>query len=148
MLNVSTFLQRGQTYTISLQPSFFTPLDFSSFDSLTASVQGVNTMNGAYFHAGESGFLSNQVNCTFTYIGDGSDTVANLYQQIVDAMGSTFGSYSFVGATMDSSGVPETGGAKLPSLPSSSGLWAIALIALLAVFVLSGGATAIRSALA
>jgi hypothetical protein len=148
MLDVNTFLIRGTQYTLALKPSFLSALDFESYDSLTSKVAGLSNLSGAYFHAGTSGLMSNEVDCTFTYSGDGSDVVANIYQQVTDAIDGTFGNYDFVGMTQGAAGTDETGGTPLPTLPSSSYLWAFAALAIIALFVYTGGATATRRALA
>lgn len=146
-LDISTFLKRGQQYTFSFTPSFFSTLDFDSFATLTGKLQTVAGMSQVYVHTGDNQAFSNTVNVTFVYAGDGSDVVANLASTIMERMSGFFGSYNFIGATSDGTGVPEKGGAELPDIiPSTTAIVAIVVGLAIVAFLASGGAGLIRRA--
>lgn len=157
IVDLSTFLSPGTVYTMSFSASILSYISGSAFD--TAAMDGaLATISGiSQAQAWQPNHFSSQVNVTFTYTGDGSDVVANLYQTIVQALeDSTSGTFDYVGTVINPGGeVPGTQPnalgsqpIKVPALDLSSSLWAIALIGLLVVFVYSGGATATRAALA
>jgi hypothetical protein len=158
-LDVSTFLTPGADYTFSFSPSLGSVLDsaFSSdLSSLFSPLQFVSRISSATVK--QAAGLSLQLNVSFVYIGDGSDTVANAIQWILDAWASSqlFGTYDFVGAAGGSAPIA-TGGSDLvtsgitsglaPLLPSSSGLWAIVGILLIVAFLMSGGSAFLKRVL-
>lgn len=133
-LDVSDFLSPGGRYTITVnEPTLATG---TNIDTILGSLQGISTMSHVVLARNGWDF-----DVTFTYTGDGTDVVANLFQQIADRLDSWYGSWSYVGAYRGAVGAG-TGTKTNISIPafSSSGLWAIAIIVLLIVFVMSGGA--------
>lgn len=164
-LNMNENLVHGQQYTFS----------FLSGVGIAAQVGGViadGPTLTAQFQADLSGFMSGitvkvasdleqqflsdtQVDVTFIYTQAGADTVSSLSDLLMASLyqGESFYSSvltnypSFVGAYGGSQGAVKNG-LGIPSLPSTSSLWAIAVLALLGVFVFSGGASATRAALA
>lgn len=103
-------------------------------------------------------FLSDtQLDVTFVYTQAGADTVASISEMMLGSIYLSESSYAqaltnaptFIGAYTGSFGTDSTPfGLPDLSVPSASSLWAIAILALLGVFVFSGGATATRAALA
>jgi hypothetical protein len=158
-LDISSFLQQGSQYTFSLTPSglisnFYRP---SSDDVLTA-LQGVPGLDALAVVVQPASFFSlgaDQFNVTFVYSGDGSDTVASMAGQLIDALSGLSTSFSFVsayggpaGAPADTSGLTQAANSLSNVVPSTGSLWAIALIGLIVIFLLSGGAQIVRRAAA
>lgn len=153
MLDLSTFLVPGHRYTFSFSPSTWTYISGEAFDvdGMDSALSTVANISGA--SAWSPAKLSGHVNVTFTYTGDGADVVAVIWQNIADAFENGFGgTFDYVGAEEGTTGA----GTVTPTIPlpdvsglfSSSGLWAIVVIAALGVFVFSGGAAATRRVLA
>jgi hypothetical protein len=132
-LDQSDFLVSGERYTITVnEPTLATG---TSIDTILAELQGIPTMS--HISLSRVGW---NFDVTFTYTGDGSDVVANLFAQIVDRLDTWYGTWNYVAAYHGGTGAA-TGTKITPSIPalSTSGLWAIAIIAIVLVFVLSGG---------
>jgi hypothetical protein len=159
-LDVSSFLTSGADYTFSFSPSVGSILDsaFSSdLSSLFSPLQFVSRISNVTVKQAPG--LSLQLNVSFVYTGDGSDTVANAIQWILDAWASTqlFGTYDFVGATGGPAPIATGGSDALTSgissaissvIPtSSSGLWAIVLILVIVAFLMSGGSAFLKRVL-
>lgn len=148
MLDVSTFLERGQKYTMSLSASTWTYLTAGAFNvqGMDSALSGISNISQA--SAWSPAKLSSQVNVTFVYVGDGADVVAGIFQEIADAFESGFGgTFDYVGMEQGTVGA----GVETPQLPdltnllpSTSGLWAVAVIAALGIFLFSGGAGVVR----
>lgn len=149
-IDVSQFLQPGQTYTFTFEPvGVLSDLEHPDLGILNSSVQSIANVNGASV---SSVAVPKQVggtdwyNVTFQYGGDGSDVGAVLAQAILDAFNSnTWVSWSFVGANSGGAGMQQQNQGTnpdwhpLPSLPSSSSLWAIFLIVIIGAFLFYGG---------
>jgi hypothetical protein len=123
----------------------------AAVQSLNIPVSGISVkLSGGTF-----GLFANQFDFTFTYIGDGSDVVANIVGPINDALnaiqiGTTF---DYVGATSSSSGISTEGQAgnagvvDLASVGISNTTLILVVIGLaLTVFLVSGGAGVVRRA--
>jgi CheY-like chemotaxis protein len=152
-LDINEFLVRGQQYTMSFSASALNYITAGAFDlsALDAALQGMSGLSGTQVIS--SGWFSAQVNVVFTYDGDGTDMVAQIVQDILTAFtNATVGSWTYVGTLSSSlktgdavAGVGkqtagEIGAAVSGVLPNlSSGLWAVVVIALIAVFIFSGG---------
>jgi hypothetical protein len=151
-VEISTFLNRGQQYTFSFAQGGLNPIRKGAAD-VTEALQylsGVSQLSVALV-GGVMGLFANQYDVTFTYVGDGSDTVANLVQNMLDALDSTFYTFDFLGANSGGGGVTPNDAAATNTNDLASGfgltsssLWAIAIVALAVVFVMSGGASASR----
>jgi hypothetical protein len=166
IVNLNDFLVRGTAYTMSLKEGgVLGDIVGTSIDTATAALQGVaNVSNIRVSQAWTSFFV---FDISFTYTGDGSDVAAGIYQAFADALSGMGYSWDYITTTgPDSSSnqgiAPEAGSGDVVQLagiqnaigdaassltkfvPSGSSLWAIAAIGLLAVFLLSGGAPAVR----
>lgn len=148
--NIEDFLNRGQVYTMSLlEGGIFGDVVGQGIDSATSALQTVSGVSGLKV---SQSFLSIYTfDITFTYTGDGADTVAAMYQNFADALGHWGYTWDYVttvtGTQSGSAGGDATQTIKdaITSVtPSTGSLWAIAVIGLLAVFLLSGGAAATR----
>jgi len=115
---------------------------------VTSQTQTIPYLSGVYAHS--SSLLSgNEFDVTFTYNGDGSDTMAYAVQSILDATSGFLGNnLNFLGAYVGDTGVEGNQPPPPNILPSSSSLWAIAVIGILVVFVLAGGPSVARRATA
>lgn len=152
-VDLSQFLTPGQTLTLSFKQSGLNPIRAGVAD-VTSALQylALPIKNpSVVLVGGVFGLFANQYDITFQYSGDGSDVLANLQVPIQDALNNleTLASFDFLGANAGAGGVApnSTPGTSpgLPALiPSTSGLWAIAIIVLLVVFVMSGGAGVVR----
>lgn len=166
-IDVSSFLTKGQQYTFSFLPAGAVSIVYRpSLDDVTAVLQGVAGIDALAVAVQPASFFSvsgDQFNVTFTYAGDGSDTVASMQGSLLDQLNTLATSFSFVaaygsaaGAPADTSGVTENLQAAADALknsvgsilPSTGWIWGIAVILVLALFVYSGGATAVRRAVA
>ncbi len=154
-LSVTDFLIPNQVYTFSIQPSGVLAYAYrpSATDLLSAFQNNpllgsvsVNVSPASWASVSPDIFL-----VTFTYMGDGQDQVSDIFQSMLDDLSSlsisSVESMSFVAAVTGTQGVGSETTPGVPQLDSSS-LWAVAVIVLLAVFVLSGGASATRAAIA
>lgn len=151
-IDVSTFLQPGAQYTFSFQQSGFNPIRAGVAD-VTAALQYVAGVSNPSVRlvGGVLGLFANQYDLTFTYQGDNSTVAADLIQPMLVALDDleTLASFDFLGASGGASGVaPNTTLASSPlsslALPSTSGMWALAVVVLLLVFLMSGGASVVR----
>lgn len=92
---------------------------------------------------------------TFTYTGDGTDSGADVFNEFADALDGLITNWNLISMSTGAAGLAATSGisgqasaavaAVQNALPGSSSLWAIAVIAVLAIFVLSGGVGVARS---
>lgn len=159
-IDLATFLTKGQQYTFSLQPSGAVSYVYRpSLADVTAAIDGLPGVDSLAVAVQPANFFSisgDQFNVTFDYSGDGSDTVASIEGAMLDALSDLSTGFTFIaayvgasGTPADTSGVSETLHAAVKSVvPSTSSLWAIALIGLIVIFFLSGGATVLRRATA
>jgi hypothetical protein len=157
-------LVNGQTYTFTLDVAWNTAPIFGLSDAQAVANlvnSGPQYITFPVVHSTHPLFSYGQILVTFVYNGDGSDIVSDAGNEIVTAIDP---SLSFVQAetgTTSSTG-PYTGepapggpGTPTPQPPTtttgilsgiSTSLIAVAVIALVIVFVLSGGPAAVRSA--
>jgi len=146
-LDVSSFLQRGITYTFSFGAGSL-HRSFEEVDAALAFLPNLSSVTARFDH----GIVDDRLDVTGVYSGDGSDTVANIIQEIWDALdvsGDSSGNYDFVGVRSGSTGASEgdvnlPGGLKIPTLPSSSSIWAVVLLFALVIFLTSGGSAFLR----
>lgn len=147
MPDLTQFPNPGGQYTMTFEPSgLLSYLEHPDVGALNNSVQSISYIASPVVTlrpvTGVGG--TDYYDLSFTYVGDGSDAFGNIAGDVLAAFdGSTSVSWDFIGF-----GTPQPNQSLNLPLPSSSSLWAIALVALLAVFVLSGGASATRAALA
>lgn len=158
-LDISTFIVPGHVYTFSIKSSgLYRPL----LNTVQSELDYIATISGVSVKlvGGVLGFFADQFDVTFTYVGDGSDVVANIVQQILDATSVDLASFDFIGAvdntfTGQTGGIPTEGttagggaGATLPSLPTTSNVttWLVlGVIGIgLIVFLTSGGPSVTR----
>jgi hypothetical protein len=151
-IDVSTFLANGQQYTVSFAQSGWNPIRAGVAD-VTSALQFIPNVKNltVALKGGVFGLFANQYDVTFVYTGDGSDVLANLVEPMTQALDQleTLASFDFLGASTGAAGVaPNTTPGDSPGLPglipSSSSLWAIVIVAVLIVFVMSGGASVLR----
>lgn len=166
-LDISGFLAQGGLYTFTLTPAGIVSSVYRpSLDDVTAAIQGVPGVDSLAVTVQPANFFSispDQFNLSFVYHGDGADTVASMAGQLIDALSGLATSFSFVGAyggpagaPADTSGISENLQAAADTvkqsvssvLPGTGSLWAIAVIGLIVVFLLSGGAQIVRRAAA
>jgi hypothetical protein len=154
-LNPEDFLQRDQRYTITLEPAgFMSYIEHPDIGTLTSALQGMANLSQPTLTIGNvKGFGgTDYYYVSFIYAGDGADTVAGIYQEIADSFSNAVSvhSWNFVGANTGAAGTPQEDPGKIdPGLiPDSSWIWGFVAIAVLALFVYTGGATATRHALA
>lgn len=144
-IDFSEFLNRGQQYTFSLSTSNLAYFSGGAFNvqAMDTALMGISSISKA--QAWSPAKLSGAVNVSFVYVGDGGDAAGNVAQEIIDRLNGTltFGSFDLVGMASGAVGVGVTQ-PPLPSLPGTGAIWGIAVIALLAVFVMSGGAGLVR----
>lgn len=166
-IDLSAFLTKGQQYTFSLQPSGAVSYVYRpSLADVTAAIDGLPGVDSLAVAVQPASFFSisgDQFNVSFDYSGDGSDTVASMQGAMLDALSDLATGFMFIaaygggsGTPADTSGISEdlqgaadalknTAGSLLPS---TSAIWAIAILALVVVFFLSGGATVLKRATA
>jgi hypothetical protein len=150
-IDVSTFLVNGHQYTLSFSQSGWNPIRAGVAD-VTSALQYLPTTKNltVALKGGVLGLFANQYDVTFVYTGDGSDVLANLVEPMTQALDQleTLATFDFLGAAEGGAGVaPNTTPSDSPKpswVPSTSTLWAIAIIAILVVFVMSGGASVLR----
>lgn len=153
-------LQPGVQYTFSFKPSGALSVVYRpSLSDVTAVIDGVGGVDALAVVVQPASFFSigsDQFNVTFTYNGDGSDTVESMTSDMLDALSSLSTAFQFIAAYQGGSGTPaDTSGvsedihaAAAAVIPSTGSLWAIALIAIVVLFFFSGGASVVRRALA
>lgn len=161
-LGASDFLKPGQDYAFMFSGAADTPGD--------AIVQALAQYS--YMTAVRNNFNGDNLIVGFTYAGDGSDSVGSAASDISSALSDNSVTYTFVSAAgnsisqltssgsnlqTDNSGVVDEVGQALSdffdgvgagikkALPSTSGLWAVAIIGIVVVFVISGGPGIVRS---
>jgi len=151
-VNVADSMSPGQQYTFSLQPSGIVAAVYrpSTTDLLTTMQDNpiLGNVSVAISKASFFSFGNDILLVTFIYRGDGSDQVSDVFQSMLDDFSasslSDLESLSFIAAIPGPKGIGTEETPGLPKLPDTSSLWAIALIGLLAVFLLSGGASVVR----
>src|SRR5271157_849573 len=145
-LDINSFLTPGTQYTMSFSMSTLAYVT-NAFDNgpLLAALQGMSGVSSVSVNFPT--MTKEQVDVTFIYSGDGSDVAANLAGAIIQAFDSaTSGSYDYIG-TVSGATAPGFKPLDVSALVrSSSGLWALAVIAIVAVFLFSGGAGLVRRA--
>jgi hypothetical protein len=145
-IGINDVLRTGQVYTLSFKPSFAAELGGAmDLSALTAPLQYIDGISGVQVIT--PALFSGQVDVHFTYSGDGADASA-MVQAILNAWDNaiSFGSFTWIGATTTTTGLGTVAPDLSGLVPSSSSLWALAVIALVAVFVFSGGAGVVRRA--
>lgn len=151
---LSDFMVKGQQYTFSFQPSGIVASVYRpSSDSVLSALQFDPLLSQVSVAVQPASFWSvdnDQFNITFIYAGAGDDQVSDMVSSILDDLSNQTTSFNFVSAYTGATGAPadvaNTGGIDINSIiPSTSGIWAIAIIVLLGVFVVSGGPSVARS---
>ena len=150
-IDVSTFLENGRQYTISFAQSGWNPIRAGAAD-VTSALQYIPNVSGLSVKlvGGVFGLFANQYDVSFTYTGDGTDVLAIVLEPMLEALDNleTLATFDFLGANAGAGGVdPNSKPADSPDLsfiPSTSALWAIAVIAILVVFFASGGVALLR----
>lgn len=148
-VDLSTLLVNGQTYTLSFEPTgLLSYLEHPDVGSLTASVQALPNVSYATISVSVPGQIggTDYYNVSFYYNGDGSDALAVIVQEILDAFSqATAVGWNFVGAQAGGSGVAQqnqsTSGSlgSLQLFPSGSSMWALVLLVFVFVFLFYGG---------
>jgi hypothetical protein len=147
VLSQDSFLSPGTQYTMTIECSVLGALENQSGESITAQLIGSCNVDLASAISVTTPLLSpTTYNVTFIYTGDGTDSVADVFQEFASALEDLITNWNYVqctvGATPGAAG-STLGGASTPCLPSlqtsSSFLWAVAAIGLILVFVISGG---------
>jgi hypothetical protein len=160
-LGQSDFMVRGSQYTFSFTPSGMVAAVYRpSVGDITGAINMDPLISGMSVSDIPASFWSlanDQIDITFTYAGDGTDQVSDMANALMDDLSNLSTNFSFLGAyggragtAPDVTGIDTTLAATKKAaalLPSTTGLVAIAVIVLLGVFVLSGGAGATRGAL-
>jgi hypothetical protein len=151
-VDISTFMVKGQAYTVSLKSVGIGRPNIDTINSALQYVAGVSAPS-IKLVGGFYGLFADQFDVTFTYSGDGSDVIANVVGRILDATNSGyFTELEFVGAYTGATGTPTEGtaaggGFQQPSLiPDTSTLVLIVLGLGLVVFIASGGPKLIKGA--
>lgn len=145
VLDVQNFLQPGQQYTFTFNTGVYRP----SQDTILSALQGIPFMSGTIVARGD--LLSNQIDITFVYTGDGADAVGNVAGYINSVVANWYTTFDYVSAQTGSQGVtPAPQDTSLGGLPKSLGLstptLALVVVGLLAVvFLASGGPGIVRS---
>jgi hypothetical protein len=124
-------------------------VDDCSIDIATSiSVQSFQETNGTGYDV------------TFIYSGDGTDSANDVFQEFANSLSGIITSWNYLGIVVGATGfaaansvttqvstaASNAAAAINPLIPSSSSLWAIAIIAIVAVFVFSGGIGVVRGA--
>lgn len=151
MLNPSDQLVQGQQYTFTLTESsttyYFTELDIPE---ATSKLIGLPDFSQLLVTKKDLGFFGGPptFNVTFVFAGQNASSVQDIANEIIAAWNGIILSMLFVGATTGSTGIansPTSNGFKWDDLiPSSSALWATAIIAGIFLFVYVGGATLVK----
>jgi len=155
-------LTPGSTYTMSIRQGgvlgYFEPA--TSGDSLTSTLDNSGLVDLATNITVTQNTLATpyDFNVTFTYSGDGTDQLSDVFNEFVSALASFGTNWTFVlcvegtqaGTQAATAGAAISNAASSLSKTASSlfgspgSLWAIAVIALIVVFLLSGGPSLIR----
>lgn len=148
-VDLSAFLQNGQTYTLTFEPTgMLSYLEHPDVGALNASVQALPNIAGASVSVSVPAQLggTDYYSVTFYYVGDGSDALAVIVQEILDAFSqATSVGWNFVGANAGGAGVTQqnqsTSGSlgSLQLFPSGSSMWALVLLVFVFVFLFYGG---------
>ena len=154
-IGVEQFLVSGQQYTISFAQNGWNPIRAGSAD-VTSALQYIPNVKNLSVHlvGGVFGLFANQYDVNFTYTGDGADALAVVVEPMLEVLDNleTLATFDFLGANTGSGGVdPNSKPADSPKpswIPSTSALWAIAIVAILVVFLASGGAGILRRVVA
>lgn len=163
-LGSADFLKPGQDYAFMFSGAADMPGD--------AIVQALAQYT--YMSAVRNNFSGDNLIVGFTYAGDGSDSVGSAAGDITSALSDGSVAYTFVSAASNSISQLSSSGKNLQTdntasgyldeveqslsdfldglgagikkaLPSTSGLWAVAIIGIVVVFVISGGPGIVRS---
>lgn len=146
-------LAPGQQYTLSvLEGGVLGDIVGQSIDSVSAALNNSSAVDVATGISVSQSVLSIfTFDITFTYSGDGTDTPQDVFQEFAAALEATGYNWNYVTCTAGmqagsagATAVKTVAGAIQSVTPSSSSLWAVALIALLAIFVFSGGPELMR----
>lgn len=144
-LDPNAALTPGAQYTLTMEAGAATSV--SSVDAITQELVNSNAVDLATSIQTNKQLLSVLAyDVTFTYTGDGTDSGLDVFNEFHSVLSGWFSSWTFVAiaqGTTPGTG-SATGGLDLTKLVSSSSLWAIAVIALIVVFLLSGGTSVIR----
>jgi len=131
-LNVDTSLNPGGRYTITINEP--TLASGTSVQDVLSKLQGSDSMGQVALTK-----VGWNWDVTFTYEGDGSDTVSDVFQEIATRLDAWYGSWDYVGAYASATGAADAHTRLNIPLPSSGWLWALVALVILIVFIASGG---------
>jgi hypothetical protein len=138
-------LTNGKSYTMSMQAGVATIV--ASVDQLTTDLENSAAVDlASAIQTNKQFFSVSTYDVTFTYTGDGTDTVADVFNEFASALDGWFASWKFIACVEGTT--PGTGSSTKdpPSFPTASSLWAIVVIGLIVLFFFSGGASLVRRA--
>jgi hypothetical protein len=160
-------LTPGQTYTMTLTEGGLGLLATAAEQAIGSAASSVqSSLNGcagvdiaSNISVTQTCFGLSNFQITFQYSGDGTDSATDVFNEFANALESLGTSWSYVGtvtggptncalgnaqaATVSAAKAVAKTACNIANSPSS--LWAIAIIGIIAVFVLSGGVGAARS---
>ena len=144
LLTPDTRLTNGQTYTMSLTAGFLSA--GVPVDQVTATLVNSPVVDIAEGIQTNQDFWSLKTyNVTFTYTGDGTDTVSDVFNEFANALDVGLSSFDFLACTTGTVPGTGSGAANPPTLPTTGALWAYVAIGVLLIFVASGGIGVVRS---
>jgi hypothetical protein len=146
-------LVTGRQYTLSMSVSGLGILENQSVDSITQQLEQSGQVDLATAIQTNSSLLHPLTyDVTFTYSGDGTDAAMDVFQEFTNALNGPISTWNFISVASGAAAGTGTAGELPPGaaslLPGASSLWAIALIAIVAVFFFSGGSSLLRRVMA
>lgn len=129
-LDLDTSLNPGGRYTITINEP--TLASGTSVQDVLSRLQGSDGMSQIALTK-----VGWNWDVIFTYTGDGSDIVADIFQSIADRLNAWYGSWDYVGAYASATGAADSHSSV--DLFSTGWLWALVALVILIVFIASGG---------